>query len=108
MRRTPGEESAFSMSRSASSSGQPPILAYYIRTDIGPKKGNQPFHHFRVAHPSIGRILTKMLYTLASKYTSKNFACRGDKPASIVGKPCETVDALSGWEAFASRDAHIF
>src|ERR1017187_2435680 len=33
------------------SSGQPPILAYYIRSDNGHKKRNQPFHHFRVAHP---------------------------------------------------------
>ena len=41
-----------------SSSEQPPILAYYIRSDIGHKKGNQLFHHFQVAHPAILGMLT--------------------------------------------------
>src|ERR1035437_6769390 len=32
--------------------GAPHILAYHIRSDIGHKKRNQPFHHFQVAHPA--------------------------------------------------------
>src|SRR5271170_6618400 len=75
----------------------PLILAYYIRTDIGRKKRNQPFHHFQVAHPwslpaGRGSVL-KCYPSIAS--TNQDFNDRYRQKQNTVGG--SAGDSTLGW-----------